>query len=163
MDHYKPVDITAFAKKKRKLSLSIQPSAPAGAVADYRRVIQPDPAFRPDRRLKMKVLGMDSISVNHDTIDLRCLEQLADQEQIQALSAILCYAQRRLFNGKDTLQQIIDRLDTELSGRGLEILSEAVACSEPRHATNPGSLCMHQPISRFENLKNFFLFFFEIL
>ena len=124
MDHYKPVDITAFAKKEAEAFPSIQPSAPAGAVADYRRVIQPDPAFRPDRRLKMKVLGMDSISVNHDTIDLRCLEQLADQEQIQALSAILCYAERRLFNGKDTLQQIINRLDTELSGRGLEILSE---------------------------------------
>ena len=124
MDHYKPVDITAFAKKEAESFPSIQPSAPAGAVADYRRVIQPDPAFRPDRRLKMKVLGMDSISVNHDTIDLRCLEQLADQEQIQALSAILCYAERRLFNGKDTLQQIIDRLDTELSDRGLEILSE---------------------------------------
>lgn len=124
MDHYKPVDITAFAKKEAEAFPSIQPSAPAGAVADYRRVIQPDPTFRPDRRLKMKVLGMDSISVNHDTIDLRCLEQLADQEQIQTLSAILCYAERRLFNGKDTLQQIIDRLDTELSGRGLEILSE---------------------------------------
>ena len=124
MDHYKPVDITAFAKKEAEAFPSIQPSAPAGAVADYRRVIQPDPAFRPDRRLKMKVLGMDSISVNHDTIDLRCLEQLADQEQIQALSAILCYAERRLFNGKDTLQQIIDRLDTKLSDRGLEILSE---------------------------------------
>ena len=87
-------------------------------------MIQPDPAFRPDRRLKMKVLGMDSISVNHDSINLRCLEQLADQEQIQTLSAILCYAERHLFNGKDTLQQIIDRLDTELSDRGLEILSE---------------------------------------
>ena len=124
MDHYKPVDITAFAKKEAEAFPSIQPSAPAGAVADYRRVIQPDPAFRPDRRLKMKVLGMDSISVNHDAIDLRCLEQLADPEQLQALSAILCYAQRRLFNGKDTLQQIIDRLDTELSDRGLEILSE---------------------------------------
>ena len=124
MDHYKPVDITAFAKKEAEAFPSIQPSAPAGAVADYRRVIQPDPAFRPDRRLKMKVLGMDSISVNHDSIDLRCLEQLADQEQIQALSAILCYVERHLFNGKDTLQQIIDRLDTELSDRGLEILSE---------------------------------------
>lgn len=124
MDHYKPVDITAFAKKEAEAFPSIQPSAPAGAVADYLRVIQPDPAFRPDRRLKMKVLGMDSISVNHDSIDLRCLEQLADQEQIQALSAILCYVERHLFNGKDTLQQIIDRLDTELSDRGLEILSE---------------------------------------
>lgn len=124
MDHYKPVDITAFAKKEAEAFPSIQPSAPAGAVADYRRVIQPDPAFRLDRRLKMKVLGMDSISVNHDSINLRCLEQLADQEQIQTLSAILCYAERHLFNGKDTLQQIIDRLDTELSDRGLEILSE---------------------------------------
>ena len=74
-------------------------------------------AFSPDIPWQKEVL-------DHDTIDLRCLEQLADQEQIQALSAILCYAERRLFNGKDTLQQIIDRLDTELSDRGLEILSE---------------------------------------
>ena len=124
MDHYKPVDITAFAKKEAEAFPSIQPSAPSGAVADYRRVIQPDPAFRPDRRLKMKVLGMDSISVNHDAIDLRCLEQLADPEQIQALSALLCYVERRLFNGKDTLHQIMDQLDKELSTRGLEILSE---------------------------------------
>ena len=124
MDHYKPVDITAFAKKEAEAFPSIQPSAPSGAVADYRRVIQPDPAFRPDRRLKMKVLGMDSISVNHDAIDLRCLEQLTDPEQIQALSALLCYMERRLFNGKDTLHQIMDQLDKELSTRGLEILSE---------------------------------------
>ena len=124
MDHYKPVDITSFAKKEAEAFPSIQPSAPSGAVADYRRVIQPDPAFRPDRRLKMKVLGMDSISVNHDAIDLRCLEQLADPEQIQALSALLCYVERRLFNGKDTLHQIMDQLDKELSTRGLEILSE---------------------------------------
>ena len=40
MDHYKPVDITAFAKKEAEAFPSIQPSAPAGAVADYRRVIQ---------------------------------------------------------------------------------------------------------------------------
>ena len=37
MDHYKPVDITAFAKKEAESFPSIQPSAPAGAVADYRR------------------------------------------------------------------------------------------------------------------------------
>ena len=124
MDHYKPVDITAFAKKEAEAFPSIQPSAPSGVIADYHRVIQPDSAFRPDRRLKMKVLGMDSISINHDSIDLRCLEQLADQEQIQALSAILCYVERRLFNGKDTLQQIMEHLETALSTDGLSILAE---------------------------------------
>ena len=71
----------------------------------------------------MKVLGMDSISVNHDAIDLRCLEQLADPEQIQALSA-LSAMWSGVFNGKDTLHQIMDQLDKELSTRGLEILSE---------------------------------------
>ena len=148
MDHYKPVDITAFAKKEAEAFPSIQPSAPSDAVADYRRVIQPDPAFRPDRRLKMKVLGMDSISVNHDAIDLRCLEQLADPEQIQALSALLCYVERRLFNGKDTLHQIMDQLDNELSTRGLEILSEGGQIGpESCHAAYPGGLCLHQPVS----------------
>lgn len=125
MDHYKPVDITDFAKKEAEAFPAIHPAAPGKSrIADYHRVIHPDPSFRPDHRLKMKVLGMDSISINHDSIDLRCVEQLADPEQIQALSAILCYTQRHLFNGKDTLQQIMEELRAALSEHGLELLSE---------------------------------------
>lgn len=125
MDHYKPVDITEFAKKEAEHFPAIHPSAPSKADPDYHRIIQPDSSFREDRRLKMKAMGTDGISVNRETIDLRYLEQLCDPEQVNTLSALLRYTQTHLFNGRSTLQESMKRLETLLDEKGLELLSEA--------------------------------------
>ena len=125
MDHYKPVDITEFAKKEAEHFPAILPSAPSKADPDYHRIIQPDSSFREDRRLKMKAMGTDGISVNRETIDLRYLEQLCDPEQVNTLSALLRYTQTHLFNGRSTLQESMKRLETLLDEKGLELLSEA--------------------------------------
>jgi len=125
MDHYKPVDITEFAKKEAEHFPAIHPSAPSKAYPDYHRIIQPDSSFREDRRLKMKAMGTDGISVNRETIDLRYLEQLCDPEQVNTLSALLRYTQTHLFNGRSTLQESMKRLETLLDEKGLELLSEA--------------------------------------
>ena len=102
MDHYRPVDITAFAKKEAEVFPSIRPSSPEKSSPDYHRIVQPDPSFREDRRIKMKTMGVDGISVNHENIDLRYLEQLADPEQVNTLSSLLRYAQLHIFNGRRT-------------------------------------------------------------
>ncbi len=35
--------------------------------------------------MKIKVMGKDGFSVNHENVDLRYLEQIADTEQVPAL------------------------------------------------------------------------------
>lgn len=124
MDHYKPVDITEFAKKEAENFPAIHPSVPSKTEPDYHRIIQPDSSFREDRRLKMKTIGTDGICVNRETIDLRYLEQICDPEQVNTLSALLRYTQTHLFNGRTTLQESMERLETLLDEKGLELLSE---------------------------------------
>ncbi len=171
MDHYKPVDITEFAKKEAENFPAIHPSVPSKTEPDYHRIIQPDSSFREDRRLKIKTMGADGICVNRETIDLRYLEQICDPEQVNTLSqpdssfredrrlkiktmgadgicvnretidlryleqicdpeqvntlsALLRYTQTHLFNGRTTLQESMDRLETLLDEKGLELLSE---------------------------------------
>lgn len=125
MDHYKPVDITEFAKKEAENFPAIHPSVPSKTEPDYHRIIQPDSSFREDRRLKIKTMGADGICVNRETIDLRYLEQICDPEQVNTLSALLRYTQTHLFNGRSTLQESMKRLETLLDEKGLELLSEA--------------------------------------
>lgn len=124
MERYKPVDITTFAKKEAQAFPSIPPSAPQKSEPDYQRMIQPDPSFREDRRLKMKTMGVDGISVNRETIDLRYLEQICDPEQVNSLAALLRYTQTHVFNGRNTLQESMKRLEQLLEQSGLDILSE---------------------------------------
>ena len=124
MDHYQPVDITDFAKKEAQAFPAIQPSSPKKAFSDYHRIVQPDSSFREERRIKMKTMGVDGISVNHETIELRYLEQLADPEQVNALSALLRYTQLHIFNGRETLQESMTKLEKLLNTQGLDFLAE---------------------------------------
>lgn len=124
MDRYRPVDITEFAKKEAEAFPSLRPSSPAKPDPDFHRVIQPDTAFREDRRMKMKTMGVDGISVNHENIDLRYLEQLADPEQVNTLSALLRYTQLRVFNGRRTLQEAMEQLEKLLDTQGLDFLAD---------------------------------------
>lgn len=60
--------------------------------------------------MKLKTLGRDGISINHEIVDLRNVEQLCDSEQTAALGYCLLYAQKHLMDGKRTLSQIVDAL-----------------------------------------------------
>ena len=72
----------------------------------------------------MKTMGVDGISVNRETIDLRYLEQICDPEQVNSLAALLRYTQTHVFNGRNTLQESMKRLEQLLEQSGLDILSE---------------------------------------
>ena len=69
-------------------------------------------------RLKVKVLGLDSIMINYEGIDMRYVEQLVDTEQMQALSVIMQYAQKRKMNGERTIQKIVEEIYETLMKQG---------------------------------------------
>ncbi len=131
MDHYKPMDITEAARREAAAFPSITPSAPRKTQPDFDRRPRPERAFGEDRKVKMKSLGTDGISVNHETIELRYLEQLVDSEQVNALSSILRYAQLHLLDGKKTMQQIVEELVQLLESRGLDALEEGSYIASP--------------------------------
>lgn len=122
MENYIPKDITKMAKQIacEFPSISIpkeQPKIPA-----FHRCFYPDPSLQKDQRIKLKVTGKDSFSINKEIIDLRYVEQLADREQTAALAHILLYAQTHLMDGKKDLQQIVQEILNLLNIKGLGFL-----------------------------------------
>ena len=142
MKEYVPIDITQKAKEAAKGYISIagkkgaddnnggdgsdssDHAAPSVYFPDFnrRRCPVPDMALRKEDRIKIKTMGTGELSVNKESVELRYLEQLKDQEQSAALAYLLKYAQLRLMDGKKDLKQIGDILEVQINEKGLESL-----------------------------------------
>ena len=66
----------------------------------------------------MKTMGMDGISIDRETIDLRYVEQLADPEQLAMLAHLVKYAELHVFDGRRTMAQVVDILEEKLEKLG---------------------------------------------
>lgn len=123
MDRYVPRDITALAKGEAEaFGVHTEPLEAAGAPGFDRRPA-PSPQLRGDR-VKLKTLGRDGVSIDHESVDLRYVEQICDSEQTAALGYCLLYAQRHLMDGRRTLRQVVDALEHLLDRQGLAALCE---------------------------------------
>ena len=123
MDRYVPRDITDLAKREAQAFPAGGGDLPPAPAPAFHRCPRPSPELRGDR-VKLKSLGRDGVSVGRETIDLRYVEQLADAEQSAALGWCMVCAQRRLLDGRRTLVQIVDALESLLGRQGLESLCE---------------------------------------
>lgn len=72
----------------------------------------------------MKALGRDGFFLNRETVSLRCVEQLVDEEQTAALGYCLLYAEKYLMDGRRDLRQVVDELEAVINAKGLEALCE---------------------------------------
>ncbi len=119
MEQYLPKDITEFAKKEAAAFPIPEESIEPSGRPSFQRIVKADHKFKSNDRFKMKTLGMDSVMINHDTIELRYVEQLADSEQLYALGCLVKYAQLQIFDGRKTLTEAVDVLDRLLQDKGL--------------------------------------------
>lgn len=123
MDHYTASEITQYAKEEAvKYTREAGVNGTTGEIEqaqlpDYDRKVKADKEWMQDR-LKLKVLGLDSIMINHAGIDMRYVEQLVDTEQMQALAVIMQYAQKRKMNGEHTIQKIVEEIYEILMKQG---------------------------------------------
>ena len=132
MDRYVPKDITEFAKKEAGQYASAAAAVqgrpavqklPDPALHSFQRVPTCNIALRRDDRLKTRTRGTDDVQLGHENIDLRYLEQLADQEQTAALSYILALAEKNLLDGRKTMTQLVDAICALMDQKGLAGLS----------------------------------------
>lgn len=121
MKEYVPIDITEKAKAAAK---GYPPIDGEGAFPDFseHRCPKPDMVLRKDDRLKIKTMGTSELLLARESVELRYLEQLKDQEQTLALAWILKYVQLKLLDGKKDLKQISELLENQLNQGGLESL-----------------------------------------
>jgi predicted ABC-class ATPase len=93
-------------------------------------------ASRGRREVVIATRGRELLEFGVERIDLRAVEQLADESQTRAVGQLLALARRRFVDGRATLPEVLDALDALLDERGLDVL-DPLAERGPRH---PGDL-----------------------
>lgn len=135
MDCYRALDITESTKAVLDTCPAPETSAPDFAVPQGKRVIdlsgtvQKRKTYRGDgyvkERLKIKRLGKTAFSLGKETLDLRYVEQLVDEEQTQTLACLLRYAKEHYGEGKNDVRTVVSALSRLLQQKGLAGICDA--------------------------------------
>ena len=151
MKEYVPVDITETAKKAASEFAVFETTRSAFPKYLDKRTPQTDRQLLKEDRLKIKTFGKDEVAVAKNTVVLRGLEQLRDEEQTRALGYLLKELLTRGFDGKRSLAQAADILEKELDEKGLESLfaGRDVAASLARPRRQEIMAC----VSRYRGLR----------
>lgn len=81
-----------------------------------------------EKRIKTKVMGTDGFSIEHNIVDLRCVEQLIDTEQTAALAAILKHIVKKGSICME-MQELVAEINTLLKKKGMAAFVEgALSC-----------------------------------
>ena len=134
MNRYEPVEITALAKEAAEEFPLPAGDVPPMADLKFDRVVPMDKKFRSENRIKTKTMGMDSISINRENIDLRYLEQLVDPEQLNALAHLMKYIRAQEADGTKNLVELVDQVLAALASGGFEKVQSG--------GTLPGNLAL---------------------
>ncbi len=124
MNRYRPEEITAFAKEEAKKFPISEETVPAYQMTEFRRVVQADRDWKGTDRIKIKTMGRDGLSINRENVDLRYVEQIVDGGQVNALGYLILYAQRNLFDGRKSMQEVVHALEQLMGQKGLAGICE---------------------------------------
>lgn len=81
-----------------------------------------------EERIKTKVMGTDGFSIEHNIVDLRCVEQLIDTEQTAVLAAILKHIVKKGSICME-MQELVAEINTLLKKKGMAAFVEgALSC-----------------------------------
>jgi len=164
MKEYKPLDITSMAKQAAAGApdTDIRPGhARSGDDSVCRekgfahitdsRIPLKNHELLDARRVKTRGSGTDSISLNHESVELRFVEQVIDSEQANLLAVLLRTLEEDYFDGRTSLPDCVERLYKSLEKAGFK----AVVHGD----TVPGNLAMvrkqelYAMINRYRSLK----------
>ena len=127
MDRYIPREITEMAKEAAREYPGLELPEKKGSLPGFDRRPGRNPGILHKGRIKVKTLGRDGFQLNHETVDLRYVEQLADQEQLTCLGQILRYAEEHALNGRKTIRELVEEIAGELEDKGFGAVCEGGA------------------------------------
>ena len=120
MDNYETKDVTKEAKslmrgeinkriEEKNLSISIR----------FNRKLQKGTIESTYKGVKIKTMGLSNISINNENIDLRAVEQLVDNEQLNAIGAIMKWIEDNLMNKNLSLEEVVNEAYSEIKRNDL--------------------------------------------
>lgn len=128
MDHYEVKDVTETAKEIcRQEGLDHSPISDELSFPEFSRVLKPAKAGR----IKCKAMGTDTVLLDREPIDVRYLEQLADEGQTIGLVYLMQYilsAQKQ----PEKITELIERIYKQIGKNGFEsVVPPNYSCGQP--------------------------------
>lgn len=123
MKEYNPINITNIAKEAAKTgegSLKIPEKLEKWT---DKRIPLPNKAVTESHKVKVRGSGTDSVSLNHESVELRFVEQVVDNEQTNLLGGMLRKLEEEYFNGTVLLSECVKKLYDRLCSEGFSAAS----------------------------------------
>ncbi len=125
MDRYVPREITETAKKAAGDYPGLELPAERAALPGCVRCPKKNQGLIHKGRIKIKTMGRDGVSLNHETIDLRYVEQLADAEQLTCLGYLVKYMEEHMLDGKANVKKLVEVLLQKIEKEGLAAVCDS--------------------------------------
>lgn len=120
MDNYEVKDVTKEAKslmrgeinkriKEKNILIDIK----------FNRKIQKGTIESTCKGVKIKTMGVSSININNENIDLRAVEQIVDNEQLNAIGSIMKWIEDNMMIKNLSLEEAVNKAYEEISKNGL--------------------------------------------
>ena len=120
MDNYETKDVTREAKKlsnghilKRIKDNNIKINI------EFNRAVKPGTIQSGEKDIKIKTIGLDTIIINKEEINLRSVEQIVDNEQLNSIGSIMKWAENNIVDKTLSLEKMVDKIICEINENGL--------------------------------------------
>ena len=120
LDNYEAKNVTVEAKKLSRgniIQRIIDRDLKTNIV--FNRVIKAGTIAQGDKGIKMKTIGLNVLSINHEDIELRAVEQIVDSEQINAIGSIMKWAELSLMSKELNFGEMVDNIICQIDRNGL--------------------------------------------
>ncbi len=151
MDRYIPKEITALAKEAAASYPALSLPEGKADVPGYARRPGKNPGIVHKGRIKIKTMGKDGVQLNHETIDLRYVEQLCDSEQLAFLGHVVKYMEESLLDGKKTVRQLVEQVLSDFEKKGFAAVCDGGYL--PGNLALPRKQEIYACVNRYRGLK----------
>lgn len=148
MKEYKPIDVTIKAKEAAEATSEKIEIPDKLAISADQRIPFPNREVTESRKVKVRGNGTDAVSINHESVELRFVEQVVDNEQTNLLGAMLRTLEEQYFNGRDPLPKCVNALYDRLLKQGFAACTQGSRGDDGRGNASgsiPGNLAMVRP------------------
>ena len=120
MDNYEAKDVTKEAKSLMRGEINKRIEEKNIIInLNFNRKLQKGTIESTYKGVKIKTMGLSNININNENIDLRAVEQIVDNEQLNAIGAIMKYIEDNII-GKDlSLEEVVNEAYKEIKRNGL--------------------------------------------
>lgn len=120
MDNYDAKDVTKEARDLRKGNIIKRISENNLKIdISFNRVVKPGNIKAGEKGIKIKTIGLDTIIINKEEINLSSVEQIVDNEQLNCIGAIMKWAEANIMHKGLSLKEMVDYIICEIEKDGL--------------------------------------------